>query len=271
MPKSLTSRLQASSIASLLEVVAEGEVAEHLEEGVVARGVADVVEVVVLAAGAHALLRGRRRVVGARLLAGEHVLELHHAGVGEHERGIVARHKRRRRHDLMALLLEEIEERSADLVDARHRIAFGKALGAAPRGPHSRFAGPIRRGSDAFMSSARGAFYRFGQTFAVSRHLSPSLSKSEGARAPNDRHPFCNAGSLSAPAAVRLCMQVEGAKHIRGRAFGPTRHSRRAIVVPGPRAAALCQLRFELGRRSRRAAVQSITGVAQPRTPAPAL
>ena len=43
----------------LLEIVAEGEVAEHLEEGVVAGGVADVVEVVVLAAGAHAFLRGR--------------------------------------------------------------------------------------------------------------------------------------------------------------------------------------------------------------------
>ena len=42
---------------ALLEIVAEREVAEHLEEGVVARGVADIVEVVVLAAGAHAFLR----------------------------------------------------------------------------------------------------------------------------------------------------------------------------------------------------------------------
>jgi hypothetical protein len=40
----------------LLEVVAEREVAEHLEEGVMARGVAHVLEVVVLAAGAHAAL-----------------------------------------------------------------------------------------------------------------------------------------------------------------------------------------------------------------------
>ena len=42
---------------ALLEVVAEGEIAEHLEEGVMARGVADVIEVVVLAAGADAFLR----------------------------------------------------------------------------------------------------------------------------------------------------------------------------------------------------------------------
>jgi hypothetical protein len=41
----------------VLEIVAEREVAEHLEEGVMTRGIADVVEVIVLAAGAHALLR----------------------------------------------------------------------------------------------------------------------------------------------------------------------------------------------------------------------
>ena len=44
----------------LLEVVAEAEVAEHLEERVVARGDADVLEVVVLAADADALLARRR-------------------------------------------------------------------------------------------------------------------------------------------------------------------------------------------------------------------
>ena len=49
----------------LLEIVAEREVAQHLEEGVMARGVADILEVVVLAAGAHALLRRR----GARCRA----------------------------------------------------------------------------------------------------------------------------------------------------------------------------------------------------------
>src|SRR5579864_6389432 len=43
-----------------LEVVAEAEIAEHLEERVVACGIADVLEIVVLAAGAHASLRGRR-------------------------------------------------------------------------------------------------------------------------------------------------------------------------------------------------------------------
>jgi hypothetical protein len=49
----------------LLEVIAEAEVAQHLEEGVVARGVADVLQVVVLAAGAHAPLRGGSAGIGA--------------------------------------------------------------------------------------------------------------------------------------------------------------------------------------------------------------
>ena len=70
---------------ALLEVVAEREVAQHLEEGVMARGVADVVEVVVLAARAHAFLGGGGTPIRPGLGAGEDVLELHHAGVGEHQ------------------------------------------------------------------------------------------------------------------------------------------------------------------------------------------
>ena len=77
-----------------LEVVAEGEIAQHLEEGVVARGVAHIVEVIVLAARADAFLRRRRGGIGALFLAGEDVLELHHAGIREHQRRVVARHQR---------------------------------------------------------------------------------------------------------------------------------------------------------------------------------
>ena len=69
-----------------LVVLAEAPVAEHLEEGEVAAGAADLVDVVVLAGQAHALLDGRRprRVVGHRLLAQEVRDELHHPRVGEH-------------------------------------------------------------------------------------------------------------------------------------------------------------------------------------------
>ena len=104
----------------LLEIVAERKVAEHFEERVVARGIADIVEVVVLAAGAHAFLRRRRPDIGALLDAGEDILELHHPGIGEHERRVVARHERTRGHDRMLVLAEELEEGRSDVVDAAH-------------------------------------------------------------------------------------------------------------------------------------------------------
>ncbi len=59
-PEVLGQELPAEPDRVLLEVVAEGEVAQHLEEGVVPGGAADVLQVIVLAAGPHALLGGGR-------------------------------------------------------------------------------------------------------------------------------------------------------------------------------------------------------------------
>ena len=109
---------------ALLEVVAEREVAQHLEEGVVARGVADVIEVVVLAARPHAFLGGRGAPVGPGLGTGEDVLELHHAGIGEHQSRVVARHERARLHDLVLVTGEIVEKLRANFVDARHGAAL---------------------------------------------------------------------------------------------------------------------------------------------------
>src|SRR3546814_10324600 len=66
--------------------------------------------VVVLATRAHAFLRGGGTAVGALLVAGEDVLELHHARVGEQQRRIVARHQRRGRHGLVARSEEHTSE-----------------------------------------------------------------------------------------------------------------------------------------------------------------
>ena len=104
----------------LLEIIAEREIPEHLEERVVAGGVADVVEIVVLAAGADALLRRRRpreRRLGA---AGEIVLERHHPGVGEHQRRVVPRHQRPGGDGRVPVLLEVGEKLGTDIVDADH-------------------------------------------------------------------------------------------------------------------------------------------------------
>ena len=100
----------------LLEVIAEGPVAEHLEEGVVIGVVADVVEVVVLSAGADALLRVDDAAVLGRLGAEEVGLELVHAGVGEEQRRVVVRDDRRAGHERVAVLLaKEVDEVLADL------------------------------------------------------------------------------------------------------------------------------------------------------------
>ena len=98
-----------------LEVVAERPVAEHFEERVVARRIADVFQVVVLAAGAQAALHGGRTHVRALVGTEEDVLELHHAGVGEQQRRVVARHQRRGAHHGVALALKERQEFLADI------------------------------------------------------------------------------------------------------------------------------------------------------------
>ncbi len=105
------------------EVVAEGEVAEHLEEGVMAAGVADVFEIVVLAAGADAFLRGG----GAGVVAGfetlEDLLELVHAGVGEEQGGVVGRQEGAAADDAVPAGVEEVEKALTDVV-AGHRSPF---------------------------------------------------------------------------------------------------------------------------------------------------
>ena len=103
-----------------LEVVAEAEIPQHLEERVMPGGVADIVQVVVLAAGADAFLRRGGADIGPLLLPGEDVLELDHARVGEHQCRVVARHQRRARHRRMAVAGKIIQEGGADVVAAGH-------------------------------------------------------------------------------------------------------------------------------------------------------
>ena len=71
----------------LLEVFAEAEVAQHLEEALVTARGADDVDVV----RAHALLHRRRTDVGGFevLLLQEIRLELHHAGARQQQRRVV--------------------------------------------------------------------------------------------------------------------------------------------------------------------------------------
>jgi len=105
----------------LFEIIAEAPVAEHLEKRVVIRVEADVIEVVVLAAGADALLRVGRaaRRVRALDLAEENGHELVHARVGEEQIRTLGQ-QARRRHDRVALRFEEIEKGSSNLGAGHH-------------------------------------------------------------------------------------------------------------------------------------------------------
>src|SRR5262245_39830279 len=94
----------------------------------------DVVEVVVLAADPHALLRRRRAPVRPVLVAEKDVLELVHPGVREQQRRVVARYERRRRDHGVTAAGERGEESLTDVV-ASHRThnCTGSPYSSSPR------------------------------------------------------------------------------------------------------------------------------------------
>ena len=108
-----------------LEVVAERPVAQHFKESVVARGVAHVFQVVVLATGAQAGLHRSCAVIGALVGTQEHVLELDHARVGEHQSGVVTGHQRAGFHNGVALGCKKVQERLADVRNGEFGSAHG--------------------------------------------------------------------------------------------------------------------------------------------------
>jgi hypothetical protein len=90
----------------LLEVVPEGEIPQHLEERVMARRVAHVLQVVVLSAYAETpLRRGSPLPVGCRQ-SQEIFLELHHAGIGEQQARVIPRNKGGTGRHLVPMFLE---------------------------------------------------------------------------------------------------------------------------------------------------------------------
>jgi hypothetical protein len=99
-----------------LEVVPEGEVAQHLEERVVPYGVAHLLEIVVLPARPNTFLDRDRPAVLPLFQPLEDLLELHHPRVGEQQRRVAGRHQRRGRHLAMGTGLEIVDEGTADVL-----------------------------------------------------------------------------------------------------------------------------------------------------------
>ena len=74
------------------------------------RGAADLLEVIVFAARAHALLGSRGARVIPLLAAQENVLELVHARVREEQRRVIRGDERRGRQDAVGAFFEESQE-----------------------------------------------------------------------------------------------------------------------------------------------------------------
>ena len=100
----------------LLEVIAEGEVAQHLEVGAVAGGLADVFDI----GGADALLAagGTEAAVRQEFLAGEVLFQRRHAGIDEQKACLILRHQRRRGQAGMPLADKKFEKTLTQLVQS---------------------------------------------------------------------------------------------------------------------------------------------------------
>jgi hypothetical protein len=90
-----------------LEVIAETEITKHFEERMVARGVTDIFQVIVLAAGTHAALHGGCAGIRSLISAKEDILELHHAAVCQQHGWIVTGNQRTGTHDRVPLGFEK--------------------------------------------------------------------------------------------------------------------------------------------------------------------
>ena len=108
---------------AFFEVVAERKVAEHFKESVMARGVPDIFQIVVFAAGAQAALRGARGFVIAPFKAEKDILELRHSRIGKKQSRVFRRNQRRGLHARVPALFKEGEKLFA-YAGAFHGVYF---------------------------------------------------------------------------------------------------------------------------------------------------
>jgi hypothetical protein len=138
-----------------LEVVAEREVAHHLEGGAVAE-VPHGFDV----GRAETALHGDRAVRGRRLLAEEVGLELLHPGAGEQRCRIADGHERPRGQEGVAPVLEELDVGVANFVGGARGLGHGLRMvreeGRREQGGGRRVAASLDTGSAGFASMTIG-------------------------------------------------------------------------------------------------------------------
>src|SRR5262245_40563585 len=102
-----------------------------------ARGLSHFVQVVVLATGADAFLRGRRALVITLLGAQEDVFELVHSGVGEKQRRVVRRQQWRRFDYLVPVSGKVVKECSSYFVSSHNGLPLNIHRGGRAAGDRS--------------------------------------------------------------------------------------------------------------------------------------
>ena len=98
----------------ILEIIAEGEIAQHLKEGAVASVLADILNI----AGTDALLACGHAVSRRNLLSGKIGLEGRHTGIDDKKTVVIVGYKRKTLHSKMSLALKILEEHSPEFVYA---------------------------------------------------------------------------------------------------------------------------------------------------------
>ena len=218
-PEAIACRVRNSSrpraMASSLEVVAEAEVAQHLEEGVVVGGAADVVDV----AGAKALLAGGGPREFQLDLAQEVVLELVHAGGREQHRGVPGRHEHVGGAAGVPLGLEEFKVFFAEFVGL-HGSCWEFFRGGAVHdiGPGAAKVRPAARRN---ARERRGTQGNAGIEAASRRQVRPARSpRKPGPRASTGWRPAAARSRPAGPAQSRRSLPAARPARQRGAASG---------------------------------------------------
>ena len=119
----------------LFEIITKREVAEHFKKSVVTGGPADILQVVMLAAGTDTFLRSCGTDIVPLLLTEEAVLKLVHPGVGKKQGRVVVRNQGGGADDGMSVLFEVVEESFTNFVAGNHAdytlVFMLRAIGTA--------------------------------------------------------------------------------------------------------------------------------------------
>ena len=102
----------------MLEVITEGEVAEHFKIGTMPCRLADIFDI----AGADALLAGADSVPGWLLFASEIRLHGRHTGIDQKDAGVILRNKRKAGKAKMAFGFEKTQEHLTQFIQTVIRM-----------------------------------------------------------------------------------------------------------------------------------------------------